>query len=341
MRTQFFALLGAALLLGGCIRPLSIPAGTLSPAATPVDGSIDESAWPQAALVIRQALAQQLGVAPLDITLLAAEARTWPDVCLGAPRPSELCLPAATPGHRLVLAHGTDRYVYHTDSDAFRSRLVDAPAVQVGEPLIAWRQTDDEGQCRAVAIGARGVAFGPCEGVQMRGIYGQPERRLDLTAFVETYAPFTATTPAGDVEFRGEGTQTAAPAEQRMLAEWARLVALEAEAGRSGASWGLALAWHRENQGRHTGAPACDDVTIYVTGDVYVASCVSDPAQTVAHFRLGAAELERLYAFVDTYAGFEQAQGEQRLLFSGAGNIEAPADAIAAMAAFAQQQLND
>jgi hypothetical protein len=207
-----------------------------------VVGSIDESAWPQAALVMRQALAQQLGVAPLAITLLAAEAETWPDSCLGAPQPSELCLPAATQGHRLVFAHGTDRYVYHTDGDAFRSRLVEAPAAQVGEPVIVWRQTDGEGLCRTAGIGDEGVAFGPCEGVQLGGIFGQPDRRQDLVEFAATYALFTASTQAGDVEFRGEGDQTASPAEQRMLAEWARLVALEAEAGRSGASWGLALA---------------------------------------------------------------------------------------------------
>jgi hypothetical protein len=305
-----------------------------------VAGSIDESAWPQAALVMRQALSQQLGVAPLDITLLAAEARMWPDACLGAPRRSELCLPAATPGHRLVFGHGADRYVYHTDIDAFRSRLVEAPAVHVGEPLITWLQTDDEGECRTATIGAAGVVFGPCDGVPFGGIFGQPDRRTDLMEFAETYAPFTATTAAGDVEFKGKGVRLATPAEQRMIAEWARLVALEAEAGRSGASWGLALAWHREDTAAG-GRALCDDVTVYVTGEVYVASCASDPAQTVAHYRLGAADLEHLYALVDTYAGFEHAQGTQRMLFSGAGTVQAPADVVAEMASFAQRLLGE
>jgi hypothetical protein len=123
-----------------------------------------------------------------------------------------------------------------------------------------------------------------------------------------------------------------------MLAEWARLVALEAEGGRSGASWGLAFAWHNERSAASDKA-ACDDVTIYVTGDVYVASCVTDPAQTVAHYRLGAADLALLYAFVDGYAGFEHTQGEQRLLFSGAGTVQAPADVIEDMEAFVQRLL--
>jgi hypothetical protein len=117
-------------------------------------------------------------------------------------------------------------------------------------------------------------------------------------------------------------------------------VALEAEAGRSGASWGLALAWHREGT-VEAGLATCDDVTVYLTGDVYVSSCITDPAQTVAHYRLDAAALEYLYTLVDTYAPYEHAQGEQRILFSGAGTEQAPAEVVDEMAAFAQRLLAD
>jgi hypothetical protein len=50
-------------------------------------------------------------------------------------------------------------------------------AKQVGEPVIVWRQTDGEGLCRTACIGDEGVTFGPCEGVQLGGIFGQPDRR--------------------------------------------------------------------------------------------------------------------------------------------------------------------
>jgi hypothetical protein len=159
----------------------------------------------------------------------------------------------------------------------------------------------------------------------MGGIYGLPSRRGDLEEFAATYAPFAVETPAGDVTFHGRGARVATPAEQRMVAEWARLVALEAEAGRSGASWGLALAWNLEG-----GNPQrCASVTIYVTGEVFAADCAAEPPQTLLHTRLAAAQLQRLYTWLDTYQPFERilpapgAAGETgatvRIVFSGSG----------------------
>jgi hypothetical protein len=323
MNTKLSALWGTLLLLvvfllNGCVRPISAPVTPVSASTLP----LDEAAWLEAVLVMRQVLAQQLGVVPLDISVQAVEPVTWPDACLGAAQPNELCLPAATPGYKLVYMAGGERYVYHSNLDASAARLVAAPPAEIGESYISWRQTDAGGECRTAEIGAERVAFGPCAGVQLGGIYGLPERRADLAEFVATYAPFSAETPAGDLEFRGRGSRTAVPAEQRMIAEWARLVALEAQAGRSGASWGLAFAWHLEG-----GSPAqCGSVTAYVTGDLYVASCAGDTPQTLLATRLGAQDLAQLYGWLDTVAPFERnlpdsdgSGASARLVFSGAG----------------------
>jgi pimeloyl-ACP methyl ester carboxylesterase len=71
----------------------------------------------------------------------------------------------------------------------------------------------------------------------------RPEQRaLLLTRF----ASFRAETPSGRVEFQGAGEEMASAAWQRAIAAWAQLVAQELKFGRSGASWGTALSWHRE-----------------------------------------------------------------------------------------------
>jgi inhibitor of cysteine peptidase len=129
------------------------------------------------------------------------------------------------------------------------------------------------------------------------------------------------------VDFVGAGDQVATPAEQRMIAEWARLVALEAQGGRSGASWGLVFAWHREGGI----AGFCDDVTVYVSGDAYITSCKGDQPQALGRVRLSSNQLTLIYGWMDTLQPLEVEQRDPatadamttRIVFSGAGNAAA------------------
>lgn len=61
-------------------------------------------------------LAKSLGVAPLQITVVSREALSWPDACLGVTQPGVLCKPGETPGFRIILESGGQRYEYHTDA---------------------------------------------------------------------------------------------------------------------------------------------------------------------------------------------------------------------------------
>jgi hypothetical protein len=175
----------------------------------------------------------------------------------------------------------------------------------------------------------------------MGGLLVVPERAAQLAHLVETYASFEAETAAGTVAFNGQGSATATPAEQRMIAEWARQVAREASAGRNGASWGLALAWHREGGI----AGFCDDLTIYVTGEVYAASCKGQTAQDLGRRYMTAEELEQVYAWLDEYAPFEYLHDDGNvadamkvtLIFSGAGATTADAAVQQEIVLFAQQ----
>ncbi len=60
-------------------------------------------------------LAEELSIAPESIILVSSEALEWSDASLGCPNPGEDYLQVITPGYRIVLAVGDQRYEYHTD----------------------------------------------------------------------------------------------------------------------------------------------------------------------------------------------------------------------------------
>jgi hypothetical protein len=49
------------------------------------------------------------------MTLLSAEAVTWPDASLGCPRPNTGYIQVETPGFHITLLANGGRYTYHTD----------------------------------------------------------------------------------------------------------------------------------------------------------------------------------------------------------------------------------
>lgn len=68
-------------------------------------------------------LAEKLGVNPEAIEVISYERVEWPDSSLGVPGYG--CLPVITPGYKVLLGHGGQRYEYHTDLDG-RAVLVPA-----------------------------------------------------------------------------------------------------------------------------------------------------------------------------------------------------------------------
>lgn len=330
------------LLTSACVPlalPQTIPATPTAEAGEADRGSLDAEAE-QVAMTVRQMLMQQVQANFDAIEVVAVEESEWPDGCLGLPATNEACTLALVPGYRVVLAVNGVQYVYRTDATASVIRMAEAPQPQIGDAVITWTQPAEVGVCTTATIGTEGVAFGLCGGPAMQGYLGNPESQHDLMWFMSTYAPFEAETMAGTVVFNGVGSQTATPAEQRMVAEWAQLAHLEAASGRTGASWGLAFAWHREGGI----AGFCDDLTVYVTGRVYASSCKGSEPQNLGQARLNAEQLAQLYTWVDTFQGFEVEQSDPavadamtvRLVFSGSGEqpaSEAEQQAILAFAA--------
>ncbi|MDP9443966.1 MAG: hypothetical protein M3P83_06315 [Actinomycetota bacterium] len=61
-------------------------------------------------------LAHRLGVAPEQVHVLNVEDVTWRDGSLGCPQPGMMYPQVLTPGRRIVLESGGERYEYHSGS---------------------------------------------------------------------------------------------------------------------------------------------------------------------------------------------------------------------------------
>ncbi|HYO13358.1 MAG TPA: hypothetical protein VE685_09215, partial [Thermoanaerobaculia bacterium] len=209
-----------------------------------------------------------------------------------------------------------------------------APAGKGREPKILVELRRGRNPQEVVLIGRGGALLGPAGGPLSRTVFSSRERAEDLRFFFRRYAPFRMPVPGGELVFRGTGRVRAGAAERRMIAEWARLVAVEAAGRAESAVYGLVLAWHRG------GAPGiCDEVSVYLTGEVRASSCSWNEE---VRGRLAPENLPRLYDWFDRLAPFQTGGGEadlaggteSRLIFAGRGR-EAASDAeIAAIQAF-------
>jgi hypothetical protein len=219
-----------------------------------------------------------------------------------------------------------------------------APSPAVDALVIEWRpraapalaaKAAAVAGAERVSIGRGGLWIGPGNGRRALYLFARRQRGAELANFARAYAPFRTADVGGDLEFRGRGAMAAGAAERRMIAEWTRVVAVEAGGDGSRVPYGLAFAWHR---GAAIGG-VCDDLSVYLSGEVDASSCGG--VETAG--RLSGERLARLYGWVDGLEPF-QAAGEQglradslleRLIFAGRGKRQAAAEEVAAIEAFA------
>jgi hypothetical protein len=254
---------------------------------------------PAAVLAARQALSEQTGLLPEEITLLSIEYVEWRNSCLGVTTPGLNCLEVITPGYRIILSAAGMSYEYHTNQDG--SHLVLASGAENFSPpaLLVWSRLTEP--CTTVEMDLQEVRAAPCGAAPSRIGAFPLWRAAELEHFTAVYAPLAGETAAGIVALRGAGQVRATPAEMRMLAEWAKLVYDEAVSGRSSAAWSLAFSWHREGGI----AGFCDDIGVYLTGESIVTSCQGSSLPELGRPRLDSAQLSELYAWVDNLAPFE------------------------------------
>jgi hypothetical protein len=71
---------------------------------------------PNAVIAARDTLAKKLKVEATQIRVVGFEEREWPDGCLGAAQPDEMCLQVITPGWWVNLEFDGKPFIYHTDA---------------------------------------------------------------------------------------------------------------------------------------------------------------------------------------------------------------------------------
>lgn len=123
---------GLLLFLLAACTPVTTTGGTRTPAPpVPATAQVDATATvvvpevPEAVSLLQTTLAGTLGLPVDEVRIVEVEAVDWPNTCLGAPRPPEMCGQVITPGYRVVFATPQGRYVIHTDQTGTHYRQVE------------------------------------------------------------------------------------------------------------------------------------------------------------------------------------------------------------------------
>lgn len=252
----------------------------------------------------------------------------WSDSCLGAGLPNESCMVSMVPGWAMSFTVNGGDYVIHTDNEAYRFRVAHAPEVKIGEPIVAWQGGTDaeESVCGEIAIGVDGMGFGKCGHPNLPGRFITLYRRGELMSLKDRYAAFEAETAVGKVQFNGKGSEQAGPSTQRLIAEMAKQIYFEANAGRTSASAGQVLQYQfNDADGR------CQVAVARRTGEIMLMPCQGgEPIQ----YQLDSDQLTQLYGWIDNLALFSISEGQNSLSFDGRGKTEASAKDQADMKAW-------
>jgi hypothetical protein len=287
---------------------------------------------------IADMLRRQLGSKTQEIIVLEVTKTQWPDGCLGLAAEGEICTMALVPGYAVTLESGGQRYRYRTD-EALRSvRLAAAPLGSIGETVVTWMDT--RSSFSIITIGTEGVSFGLRGGPQL-GRNLPPDQGFErkLNELTSRFTSFEAVTDAGQISFEGTGESVPSKLEERMVAEWARQVYLEASSRNENTLAGLVLAWHREGGI----AGFCDIVAVEIGGEALVSSCRDEPNRLASRMSLTSEQLSSLYNWVDWYKSFESIKEDGakadgltiRIVFTGNGLREAGPEEIEAFHRFA------
>lgn len=189
-----------------------------------------------------------------------------------------------------------------------------AVAQPIIAPVIIWQYEDNQ-RCLQARIGREWVEAGNCEGET--AVYALPEQhRAELESFLDTFYSFSADTRAGHVTFNGSNRGLNAvpfPAQERMLAYWARVVYEELLTGTS-PTWNQAFVWQRAENGR------CQQLQLTLTGIATALSCDNGELVELAWDMLGAEDLAKFYEWTDTFAVTNTAD------FNLVGNGKEPID---------------
>lgn len=228
-------ILSLLLALSACAAPAEVPesaptlpAPTPSASAFPASPTVSATSvssgagptWPEAALQVQAAFAQEFGLPVNEVTVASAEASRWENDCLGVPLPGEACGNGPLSGYRVTLRVKGEDYVYRVDETGRIIRPETPPSAPEESPLLVWTFEDPTG-CTMALVGLSTVQFGPCSGVTLHRPLISAEKET-LQAWVRRYAPFEVQTEAGFVQMVGQGTVQPSAEEALQVARWAQ-----------------------------------------------------------------------------------------------------------------------
>ncbi|MBW4528203.1 MAG: hypothetical protein KME18_23970 [Phormidium tanganyikae FI6-MK23] len=115
------ALIGALSLMSG------IPLLQASAAPTRTSGELLDYAYPKSlSWRVRRDLARRINIPANNLRVTEAQRQTWKDGCLELAASDEMCTQQLVEGWRIVVAHGRQNWVYHTDAQGRSLRLESA-----------------------------------------------------------------------------------------------------------------------------------------------------------------------------------------------------------------------
>ena len=230
----FFYIIIAAIILAECttqqptqaasatVTPLPVPSSTpiptRVPTVTPVPPTPTTQPLPQAIVNVEEFLAKKLSIQAGDIKLVSYSAVEWPDSCLGVQTPGIMCAMHVTPGFKVFLQVGNKVYELHSDQAGQEVLLVGDQPHSETLPSIVWQSGSQA--CQQVTVYAQKIIFG-CyhRGVPGKTVAIREDRAADFNHFTQTFASFSADTPAGQLFFSGQGTVLPTADQQRSIAE--------------------------------------------------------------------------------------------------------------------------
>ncbi len=115
------------------LSPTSNPTTRPTPAPTQSGGDV----VPQVVTAIKTFAAQQFGVSLDSIKILKLEPVEWPDACIGASQPGEMCAQVITPGYKIQVEINGKTTIVNSDSSGKVIRIPTAPATSLEPKAVA------------------------------------------------------------------------------------------------------------------------------------------------------------------------------------------------------------
>lgn len=109
---------GMTLLDAATANSVESPQGVASPKQ-----SRDSQAPRSVVNAVRRDISRTNRILPSKLSVVTSSPQTWPDICLGLPKPGEVCGEMLVDGWRVVMSDGRQNWSYRTDSTGSTVRL--------------------------------------------------------------------------------------------------------------------------------------------------------------------------------------------------------------------------